>query len=145
MLIGTLLLAAAALTLVDGADFNAYQAKMEPIPNTNSTVLGTVIVITLGDGSSVLYGGVIHNLEPNLVAGTCTATNGCGLHIHSGNGCADTEAQGGHYFENMQVDPWIEARYSSDADGEALVGEILSIGSEDVEGRAMVGMLLCSE
>jgi hypothetical protein len=70
----------------------------------------------------------------------CTAKNGCGVHIHAGFGCEDSDAQGGHYYEDpITTDPWVEARYSSDTDGKASFSGIVDIGTDDVEGRAFVG------
>jgi hypothetical protein len=71
----------------------------------------------------------------------CTATNGCGVHIHTGFGCENTTAQGGHYFvDPVTEDPWAEARYSSGADGKASFSGVLDMGSmEDIEGRAFLG------
>jgi hypothetical protein len=57
-------------------------------------------------------------LEPNIDSylkngGTdCTATNGCGLHVHSGDSCRDTDSQGGHYYNNnVADDPWLDIGY----------------------------------
>jgi hypothetical protein len=87
------------------------------------------------------YAGIVSNLERNLLASTCNATNGCGVHIHSGRSCNNTTTQGGHYYDNttVPIDPWIEERYSSDTKGKANFQSILKIGSVDIEGRVFVG------
>ena len=86
------------------------------------------------------YGGHISGLQAGLETATCTATNGCGVHIHAGMGCEDSTAQGGHYFvDPVMSDPWVEARYSSDADGMSTFSDTLMIGTDDIEGRAFVG------
>jgi hypothetical protein len=71
----------------------------------------------------------------------CTATNGCGVHIHTGFDCEDAAAQGGHYFEDpVMADPWVEARYSSAADGKASFSGVVDIGATDaLDGRAFLG------
>jgi len=112
-----------------------YMASIEPIGD--STVSGTAVVVTMQDGS-LFYGGSITGLEANLEASSCDATNGCGFHIHSGSSCEDTVSQEGHYYENLDDDPWVTAQYSSDADGEAMVGELIDIGTTDVSGRAFL-------
>ena len=87
------------------------------------------------------YAGIVSNLEPNLLALTCNATNGCGVHIHSGRSCNNTSTQGGHYYNNasVSVDPWINERYSSDVRGKANFQSVVNMGSIDIEGRVFVG------
>jgi len=68
----------------------------------------------------------------------CMAENGCGFHIHSGKGCEDSTAQGGHLYENLADDPWQTAKYSSDGNGKAVVGDFIRIGTTNVAGRAFV-------
>jgi len=120
--------------------YEAYHATITPIPGVDSPVSGTVVVFTnTADGTTVGYGGHVTGLQPGLEASSCTATNGCGVHIHSGMGCEDSAAQGGHYFTDpVMVDPWITAQYSSDADGSTKFAAALEMGTVDVEGRAFV-------
>lgn len=60
--------------------------------------------------------GMAKALEPKLRAspyGTnCTATNGCGTHVHSGTACTNKTTQGGHYFAATAVDPWAPIGYT---------------------------------
>jgi hypothetical protein len=86
----------------------------------------------------------LSDLEENLLDETnCTATNGCGVHIHSGLGCEDKDAQGGHFYnDTIKVDPWLVERYTSDGMGKAVIGAYLDIGSSDVDGHAFVGKSL---
>merc|ERR1711988_1913456 len=51
-------------------------------------------------------------------SGSCAAdaagtSNVCGIHIHSGSGCEDSTAQGGHYFDASVNDPWKTVRMQS--------------------------------
>ena len=109
------------------------------IPSPAST--GLVTIFTDTSSMLVAYAGIVSNLEPNLLASTCNATNGCGVHIHSGRSCNSTSTQGGHYYDNVTVpiDPWIDERYSSDTRGKANFQSVLKIGSVDIEGRVFVG------
>ena len=120
--------------------FPAYVADIVPIPGTDSGVNGRVVVFSSTDGSTVGYGGHVTGLPPGLEAATCNATNGCGVHVHSGMGCENTTAQGGHYFvDPVTSDPWVDARYSSSMDGVSTFGDTRAIGTDDLEGRAFVG------
>jgi hypothetical protein len=70
----------------------------------------------------------------------CTATNGCGVHIHSGDSFEDSTSQGDNYYEDsVMEDPWVEARYSGDANGKASFSGIVDVGTDDIEGHAFVG------
>ena len=51
----------------------------------------------------------------------CTATNGCGAHVHSGTGCANSTVQQGHYYTSSPADPWLTVRYpATDSEGNAV-------------------------
>jgi Cu/Zn superoxide dismutase len=120
-----------------------YTATIEPIASAttsrNSGVIGSVVVFDAGDGVTVGYGGFVEGLQANLEATTCAATNGCGVHIHSGTSCFNSTTQGGHYFESpVTDDPWMEERYSSDETGFALFSSVAVIGTSNLEGRAFV-------
>jgi hypothetical protein len=121
-----------------------YRVRIQPIAsnlNNATAVAGFVTIFTETNKSIVGYAGVVSNLEPNLLASTCNATNGCGVHIHSGRSCNSTITQGGHYYNNISVpiDPWIDERYSSDVAGKTNFQSVLNIGSVDIEGRAFIG------
>ena len=134
-----------------------YTADTVPIPGTEATSMpsmtGTVAVMTnvhetVTDG--VCYMGCAMGLEPNVesfLLGTgsqqCNVKNGCGAHIHSGTGCENSEAQGGHYYDNTEiaVDPWaLESYYKTDSSGEAaLIGCVLTgNGATDYDSRPFV-------
>jgi hypothetical protein len=84
----------------------------------------------------------VKGLQPNLTASTCNATNGCGVHIHNGTSCDSFLTQGGHYFVNnsvVTVDPWINARYSSDSAGKANFQGVLDIGTNKVDRKVFIG------
>ena len=125
----------------------AYRVRIQPLASNSSStqaVTGFVSIFTETNKSIVGYAGIVSNLEPDLLASTCNATNGCGVHIHSGRSCINTTTQGGHYYNNMSVpiDPWIDERYSSDFEGKANFQSVLDIGSVDIEDRVFVGKLV---
>ena len=127
------------------AETISYRAKILPLSNTSTTPAHGFVTIFTDISSTVIgYAGIVNNVEPSLLASTCNATNGCGVHIHSGRSCTNTTFQGGHYFSNVSVpiDPWINERYSSDAAGKTNFQSILQIGTVDIEGRAFIGTLL---
>merc|ERR1711879_1047513 len=72
----------------------------------------------MGIGSAT---GLEVSLQSTLAGGTdCSATNGCGVHVHSGTACTDTDTQGGHYYTEGIADPWASIGYhSTDATGKA--------------------------
>ena len=118
-----------------------YIAEIKPFPGTSDSVSGKVVVFSMGDETSVAYGGFVSNLENGLEASTCTAANGCGVHLHEGKSCETTDAALGHYFVDTVVaeDPWTEVRYSSDENGDAKFSGIVEVGTDDFVGRAFVG------
>jgi hypothetical protein len=119
--------------------FKVYQADITAIPGTDSRVSGTAVIYT--GGTSVLgYGGFVMGLEASLNASNCPATNGCGVHIHSGKDCFDATTQEGHYFvDPVTTDPWTVEQYSSNDRGNARFASIIDIGTDDVEGRTFLG------
>lgn len=127
------------LAVAAGAQkYPSYRVVIAEIPGSGSGINGTAVVFT--DSTTCGYAGIVQGLMPNLVALNCTATNGCGVHIHNGTSCNDTTTQGGHYFASpVTVDPWTESRYSSDANGTANFMGILDIGTDNVEGRPFLG------
>lgn len=120
-------------------EYATYVASIVEVPGSSSGVTGTAVVFSAGDGTTVGYAGVASGVEASLEAASCTATNGCGAHIHSGTSCADTSSQGGHYYETpVLTDPWIDERYTSDTSGEATYGAVVQLGTNDLQGRAFV-------
>jgi hypothetical protein len=131
-----------AVTPVVNAQTVAYRVNIQPLPSVlNLPATGFATIFTDVTKSIVGYAGIATNLEGNLLASACNATNGCGVHIHSGKSCNSTALQGGHYFNNVTVpiDPWIDERYSSDAAGKANFQAIVQMGTIDVEGRVFIG------
>ena len=124
------------------AQIVAYRVNIQPLPSTlNLPAAGFATIFTDAATSLTGYAGIVTKLEPNLLASTCNATNGCGVHIHSGKSCNSTATQGGHYYNNVTVpiDPWIDERYSSDTTGKANFQAIVQMGTIDVEGRVFIG------
>jgi hypothetical protein len=125
--------------------------EITPIAGTTSGVRGAVEVLgqlqpSVLDG--VCYQGFATGLERNVqsfLAGgaQCNVENGCGSHIHSGTGCADSLEQGGHYYDeqSVPVDPWLyESYYTTDSSGVgAYVGCVITgDGASDYVGRPFV-------
>jgi len=127
------------------------ETEVTPIPGAvppsgddDNGVTGIVQVIAnIQDPVDVVcYQGIAIDLEPDVesfLLGTgsdqCNVTNGCGVHIHSGTGCNNTEVQGGHYYDadSVAVDPWLLASYlttGSDG-GTSFVGCIISSTSTE--------------
>jgi len=117
--------------------FATYSAE---ITELNGSGVTAKAIVFAGINGTAGYGGFAEGLLPDLEAATCNATNGCGVHIHTGFSCENTTAQGGHYFvDPVMEDPWVEARYSSGADGKASFSGVVDIGStDDIEGRAFL-------
>jgi predicted DNA-binding protein with PD1-like motif len=94
--------------------FASFSATLSPIAGSD-TAKGTVTVVV--KGNALFLTGKGENLAAGLVdgAGGCdpSGTNSsCGVHIHSGTGCADSTAQGGHFFQSA-TDPWALVGYST--------------------------------
>jgi len=121
---------------------NVYQATISEIDGAFSSISGTVTVFAPQNEpylGYVGYGGFLMNAPSNLDKDNCTATNGCGVHIHSGNSCANSDAEGGHYYvDPVSSDPWGEEKYSSDMMGSGTFSSLVFIGGDDVEGRAFI-------
>jgi len=112
------------------------EASLTDLSSTG--VSGSVTIIV--SGSVVVGAGSASGLEASLSDTTnCTATNGCGVHVHSGSGCTDTTTQGGHYFSGSS-DPWAYIRYSSTtAAGAAnFCFAVTSTGATAVQGKAFL-------
>ena len=129
-----------SLIAIVNSETISYRANILPLSNTSTTpAYGFVTIFTDTSTSVIGYAGIVKKVEPNLLAATCNATNGCGVHIHSGRSCYNSTLQGGHYFSDLPIDPWINERYSSDVTGKANFQSIIQIGNVDIEGRAFVG------
>ena len=97
---------------------NVSYAVLESLAGSGATG-----AVTLHSAPGRLRGaGTGAGLETGLSeALNCTATNGCGVHVHSGTGCANGTAQGGHYYTASPTDPWLTVRYpATDAKGAAM-------------------------
>merc|ERR1712106_999513 len=96
--------------------YSAYVATLTALDS--SGVIGEVTIFVTPTG--LLGVGSAAGLEASLAnaanSGTsCTATNGCGIHVHAGGtiaACTDTTTQGGHYYTEA-VDPWSAIRYAT--------------------------------
>jgi len=101
------------------ATMQVYHAHANWMDSTKGGMMGHMTVFV--NGTSMYGVGFATGLEPNLPAADstdCTATNGCGFHIHTGSACDDATTQGGHLY-SADTDPWAEIRYETDPDGMA--------------------------
>ncbi len=107
----------------------------------DSGVTSQVSLHTLGDGI-VCYFGAATSLEQELVSylnpnsflqgKDCNFTNGCGVHVHNGTSCNDTLTQGGHFYGDVAIDPWLYTMYySTDFLGEAYYTGCVETGISD--------------
>ena len=128
-------------TLFVHAQVTVHRANINRLP-LGTGPLGYAVVFTEPNSTNVGYAGIVNGLQPNLKATTCNATNGCGVHIHSGNSCRSFTTQGGHFYVNTSVvtsDPWVHARYSSDSSGKANFQGVLDIGTNAVDSKVFIG------
>ena len=95
------------------------------------SVGGMVAVHPMSTGTR--YTGVLTGLETRTTAG---------WHVHSGFTCGSQYGVGGHYYPELQADPWLATTYTSDEHGVAHVDETLVEFSlhrgRPVYGRAVV-------
>jgi len=113
---------------------------------TDAGVTGAVTVYPMSDGKVCYFGYSPDTTEPDLlsvlVGGTnCTATNGCGAHIHEGTSCANATEQLGHFYnkDTLTADPWIVSGYiSTDSAGLAYFSDCVDTDESDYDGRAFI-------
>lgn len=124
-------------SIPDGPD-QTFVATLLTVDNSTSKVYGTVAVF-IGTNGSLAYTGNLFDAQPNLNAASCNATNGCGVHIHDGIGCASPSQYGGHFYEPpVTSDPWLSQKYSTDSTGEAqFCGQVVA-GSTNVSGKPFI-------
>lgn len=119
-----------------------YTAEISEISGSDSGISGVVSVFVPPEDEFfgyVGYGGFLQNAPRNLEASKCASNNGCGVHIHNGMSCRDSDRQGGHYFlQSTLKDPWAQERYSSDSMGSATFSSIVYIGTNIVDGLPFV-------
>ena len=72
---------------------------------------GTIAVTEIDRSSGGIFVfGTLTGLEASVTGG---------IHIHSGVSCTTTDGPAGHYWPDMNVDPWLVTTYTSDASGVA--------------------------
>ena len=119
-LVLSVLVLAAGLSTGRAADGHGarlfLQAKLTGIHGKRAEGYVALEVPTATPGRVVGRGAAAY-LEHSLdaAAGSCVATNGCGLHVHSGESCDTAPLQGGHFYdtEAYPVDPWRDVGYRS--------------------------------
>mmetsp|Transcript_73716 Transcript_73716/g.116748 ORF Transcript_73716/g.116748 Transcript_73716/m.116748 type:complete len:887 (+) Transcript_73716:103-2763(+) len=126
-------------TLASFSSYLVYEATIAELGG--SGVSGDIAIFVTPTG---LFGaGRASGLERGLVAGAavgshCTATNACGIHVHSGTACTDANTQGGHYFMEAS-DPWTNTRYSNtDSVGDAIFSFSVATMSTAIEGKPFI-------
>lgn len=118
-------------------------AHTEPL-KAESSAESHNLLVPLEDGTLCFYGNA-YNLEPSVQSflvtaesTDCTAKNGCGVHAHSGTGCATTDDQGGHFYEGV-VDPWLLVGYQeTSAMGSADYVQCVAANVTDYEDRPFI-------
>lgn len=74
--------------------------------------------------------------------GTCTATNCCGVHIHTGMDCTDSSTIGGHFYDStaLTTDPWLTVTYDASTMPSVMKDVVVETGktASEIEGRTMV-------
>lgn len=138
----------ASTTPVSHGTYHAYTASLAQL--SSSGVSGEVTIFSTSSG---LVGvGSATGLEANLTASplgsNCTATNGCGLHVHAGTSCSDSGSQGGHdhshdhghdHGQGHGHDPWTTVRYSNtDAAGSASFTFSVTTNSKAIGGKPFI-------
>ena len=100
-------------------------------PGGKCTVYGTLAVQSHVGG--IYAYGYLSGLEKSVTAG---------WHVHEGYECDDIDMIKGHYFEKGSFDPWVDAKYTSDANGVAEVAQQVAgftlTDAYPVAGRALV-------
>jgi len=101
--------------------------------------------VTVSIAPGIVAGaGIATGLEPSLLSASsggshCTATNGCGVHVHSGTACTDKATQGGHYFNESVADPWASIVYKqTDAAGNANFAFMVPSSMTDVLNKPFI-------
>ena len=128
--------------MVVDAQIITYRVTLNPLfPNSAHPAFGFATIFADTSKSMVGYAGIASNLESDITPSKCTATNACGVHIHSGRSCASAMTQGSNYYNNTTVstDPWKKEEYTTDKNGKANFQSIVNIGTVDIEGRVLIG------
>jgi len=102
-----------ACGILGEATGGAKSATLAPLDGSGVTGDVTIYTTTV----KIIGAGQASGLEASLSdasnGGTnCTATNGCGAHVHSGTACTNATTQGGHYYAAGTADPWAPISYS---------------------------------
>lgn len=105
-----------------------HETLTQPLGESESQARVMVMSNFYEQDDRYCYVGLADKLEQNLTSYAldpksqdCTQKNGCGTHIHSGTGCEDKAAQGGHWFNGTNLaasggvddDPWKLLGYQS--------------------------------
>lgn len=119
-----------------GAAYAVFIADLTELDSSGVTGEVTIFVTAAG----LLGVGSASGLEASLTAvSNCTASNGCGVHVHSGTDCTDSTTQGGHYYVAGTSDPWETIGYpSSSSAGAATFSFSVTTGARDLANKAFV-------
>jgi len=121
------------------AEYSVFTATLTEL--SGSGVTGDVMIFASSTG--LLGVGTGAGLEASLNSmygdGTdCNATNGCGVHVHAGDSCADNTSQGGHYFTGAS-DPWATVGYIvTGANGAAKFDFMTQDSATDIAGKPFI-------
>ena len=130
------------------ASDKTYYVETEPLTDNGVTSHAFVAadIDGLDDGEVCVFGyasGLEAGLQTFEEGGLdCTATNGCGVHVHEGFGCESSATQLGHFYNKaLPVDPWLLVGYESTTEeGDAMFFDCVQTGlyPKDFEHRAFI-------
>jgi len=125
-----------------GLLFPAFPVYVATLSELDSSGVAGEVTVFASPGR-LLGVGTATGLEANLSAtpsgSNCTAKNGCGVHVHSGTGCASSGEQGGHFYASGATDPWTTVRYSgTDAQGVADFSFSVAAGPASIAGKPFI-------
>ena len=96
-------------------------------PGTPPGPGGTLVLETKRDSLSIF--GILTGLTPSSTGG---------WHVHVGFTCEDSDSVGGHYKLESGADPWTAIKYTSDADGVAIISATVA-GFSLTDAMAVLG------
>jgi len=118
-----------------GSGANAMLAPLD-----SSDARAEVTVFTTAD--SVFGAGIASAFKEAITSTAATWQvpwiHGCGAHVHSGDSCANSTTQGGHYFQGL-VDPWVPVQYTStNGIGGASFAFMIRSSATDIVGKPFI-------
>merc|ERR1711939_694524 len=118
---------------------NVHFAKLMPLSSHGPQGWVAVAVTPTGLVGAGLAKGLEAGLRASPAGTNCTATNGCGTHVHSGTACTNASTQGGHYFAANATDPWSSVGYTfTTRQGRALFKFAMETEAQDIAQKPFI-------